>query len=108
MRVSQISYIAADILEPHHLTAVSLLDGTPEGCLKAGDAQQFSGRLVFLTFLQIGQKVVGHSRPRNRRSASVSIASVFTACLSPIAITSTLAIISHLPQVFNVFRNQKG
>jgi len=34
------SYIAADILEPHHFSAFRLLDSAPEGRLKAGDAQQ--------------------------------------------------------------------
>ena len=64
--VSKISYIAADILETHHLPAFGLLDGTLEGLLKAGDAQQLGGRLTLLAFLQVGQEVIGHLQSLGR------------------------------------------
>jgi len=57
-RVSKISYIASDILEAHYLTSISLLDGTLEGRLKTGDAQQFVRRFGLLTFLQVSQEIV--------------------------------------------------
>jgi hypothetical protein len=59
-------YIAADTLKAHYVTTVGLLDGTLEGHLKAGDAQQFGGRLVLFAFLQVGQKVIGNPQPLRR------------------------------------------
>jgi hypothetical protein len=53
-QVSQISYITTYVLEAHYGTAVSLLNGMPEGHLEARDALQFSGRFVLFTFLQAG------------------------------------------------------
>jgi len=37
LRFSQTSHIAADILEAHYVTTVSLLNGMPEGRFKVGN-----------------------------------------------------------------------